>query len=130
MSVPWQPDLQRAGDQLLIPALPRVDLLRNVFQEETRRGPIWLFGGHFEVSLAWELPPGAAIAALPEPVKSTGPGGLAYSLAVQSRPPALTTLLTLDVPYFLSSADYPEVRRFFEDLQRAAETRLLVRTGG
>jgi len=130
VSVPWQPDLQRAGDQLLIPALPRVDLLRNVFQEETRRGPIWLFGGHFEVSLAWELPPGAAIAALPEPVKSTGPGGLAYSLAVQSQPPALTTLLTLDVPYFLSSADYLEVRRFFEGLQRAAETRLLVRTGG
>lgn len=136
VTVPWEPDLQKIGSQLLIPALPRADLFQNVFLEEARQAPLWLPGGQFEVKMSWELPAGAEPAALPAPAQGEGPGGLSYSLEIASQPstggsPArVTSRLALRMPRFLPSASYPEVRRFFEGLQRAAETRLLVKMEG
>ena len=136
VTVPWEPALQKVGSQLLIPALPRADLFQNVFVEEARETPLWLPGGQFEVTMSWTLPAGAEPAALPAPTHGEGPGGLSYSLAIASQPasekdPArVTSRLVLRLPRFLSNADYPVVRRFFEDLQRSSETRLLVKMGG
>ncbi|MEA2560632.1 MAG: Transglutaminase-like superfamily [Acidobacteriota bacterium] len=136
LTVPWQPDLQPAGNRLLIPALPRADLFQNVFLEETRQSPLWLPGGNYEVILSWELPAGAELAATPAPAQGEGPGGLAYSLEVVPQPPAgegrarVTSRLLLNLPRFLPLAEYAAARRFFEGLQRAAETRLLVKMGG
>ncbi|HBL29135.1 MAG TPA: hypothetical protein DD490_20075, partial [Acidobacteria bacterium] len=120
LKVPWQPDLQRVGGQILVPALPQTPLFQNVFHAESRETPLWLPGGHVEVALAWELPAGTEPAAVPPRVEKSGPGGLSYTLEVAFQPPALTTRLTLDLPRFLPRTDYPAVRRFFEDLQRAA----------
>jgi hypothetical protein len=132
----WRPEVQRIGEQTLLPVLLSADLFRNPFQQESRQQPIWLPGGHVEVSLTWELPPGAVPGPLPAAAGSEGPGGLAYTLEVAAEAPAeedgasrVTTRLRLDTPYILPAADYAGVKRFFEELQRAAETRLLIGVG-
>jgi len=137
LKTPWRPEIQKVGgSNVLVPALPRADLFRNPFQAEIRELPIWLPGGRYEVSMTWHLPPGAAVMQVPVPAEATGPRGLAYTMEVAAEvspdgpePARLTTRVVVELPFMLPATDYSEVRRFFEGLQRAAGTRLLVATG-
>ena len=132
----WRPEVQRLGEHLLLPALPRVSRIPNLFTAEERSAPIWLPGGRLEVSMSWELPADAVPGPAPEAVEATGPGGLSFALTTTAQPPSsaeagptLTTQLVLELPHMLPASDYPEVKRFWETLQRAAERRLAVTTG-
>jgi hypothetical protein len=133
LSTTWKPDIQKVGDRLLVPALPRAELFRNILLSDKRILPLWLAGGSFDVSLTWRLPPGARLPEIPSPSEGKGPQGLAFRMEVTPVPPGVagdasgvTTHLRVKVPYMIAASEYPGVKSFFEDLQRVSETKLLV----
>lgn len=136
LTTPWTPDVQHIGEQVLIPALPHARLFTNRFETEHRSDPIWLTGGRFEVSMTWVVPAGASVEQIPAPAEVKGPGGLAFKMDVAFRPAEegrptgeLTSRVSMDQPYMLPAPVYPGVKKFFEDVQRLADTRLLLATG-
>ncbi len=136
VAVPWKPDAQSVGDRFLIPVLPRADLFQNFFRSERRLAPIWLEPGEYQISMTWRLPPDAALEQEPPPAEGKGPQGLEFKMAVSyqaapdaDHPPLLTTTMVVHLPAMLPSTEYAGVKRFFDDLQRTADTRLLVKIG-
>ncbi len=129
---PWKPEAQAVGEQVLLPAFPPAELFRNALTSETRRLPLWPDGGQHDVRMTWRLPAGWSPAQLPAPVETRGPGGLALRLefssqpASASEPGAVIAHAVLDLPHLLPASDYREARAFFEAVQRAAASRLLV----
>lgn len=136
VTTPWTPDVQHIGDQTLIPAIPHAGPFTSWFKSETRSAPIWLPGGRFDVGMTWVLPAGASVEQVPDPAEVLGPGGLTFKMEVAFRPAGegrpkgeLTSRLSLQEPYMLPASAYPGVKKFFEDVQRLADTRLLLATG-
>ena len=111
-----------------------MELTRNRFTAAARTRPLWLPGGHFKIRMTWDLPVGAEVATLPEPAERQGPAGLFFRLAatveaVPSDPPhsAASTVLVVDLPSALPASSYEEVRAFFQALQQAGESVIVVR---
>jgi hypothetical protein len=131
VSTPWSPEIQKVGDQLLVPALPQADLFRNHFRSETRRQPLWLRGGRYEVRFTWQLPEPYGLHETPPRAERSGPGGLSYMMEVfpevkreGQQKAALTTRMILTLPHMLPASEYDGVKEFFESLEEAADTRL------
>jgi hypothetical protein len=133
LSTNWTPEITDMGGTVLVPALVFADMFQNVFRAEMREAPLWFRSGRYEVSLTWELPGGATVETIPDPVEASGPGGLHFALETRMDPaggaassPALTTRIVIEAPPMLPATEYSGVQEFFNELQKATETRILI----
>lgn len=133
----WTPEIQDMSAQLLVPALPEARHFVNEFVKDDRGQPIWLPGGRFDVSFTWRLPAAYGLLRTPPRAERSAPGGLSYVMEVTQGEPrgeaegaSVTTRMVLSLPRMLPATDYAAVKEFYQDLQKTADTRLLISKGG
>jgi hypothetical protein len=127
----WSPEVQPLDDALLVPALPPAWRTRNPFTDEQRTQPLWLEGGQYDLRMRWRVPTGYRLAGDPQVLERNGPNGLYFSLSVEAGTgedgsDVVLTRLAMNQPYIIAASDYPEVRSFFEALQRESDRLLLL----
>ncbi len=137
LNTTWTPEIQDMSAQLLVPALPKASHFVNEFVKDERGQPIWLPGGRFEVSFTWRLPAAYGLLRTPPRAERSGPGGLSYVMEVTQGAPqregegaSVTTQMLLTLPRMLPATEYAGVKEFYQDLQKTADTRLLISKGG
>ncbi|MEO0425098.1 MAG: DUF3857 domain-containing protein [Pseudomonadota bacterium] len=126
----WQPRVQNLDGRLLVRALPDSWRTSNPFTATSRSLPLWLAGGDYDLRMRWRLPPGYAYAGESISEHVTGPAGLEFTFTVETETTPngefLTSSLVLSEPYIIDAADYTDVQRFFERLQRTVDRRKLL----
>jgi hypothetical protein len=128
-SLPWEPAVEDLGDSVLVPPIPMNSNFRNKLVDDNRSQPIWLTGGEIDTTMNWQVGEEFAAPTVDQirTLQFSGPGGLKFELAqnwdAQQR--VFSTDVSLRRPFLLRASDYPAVKQFFVDVQRAVEQPIL-----